>query len=71
MSDHVHVTQNAPRHLPVYSVLHALAISLVDASDSWTHDGVDRRIFRNVRAAFDLSIAKKDFEEVEKSGLVN
>ena len=65
---------DCPEALPVSSVLHALAIELVDESlDSWTQsqDGVDCQIFRNARSAFGLSIAKKDFEDVEKSVFVN
>ena len=60
-----------PEALPVNSVLHARSRSRSLTSDSWTQDGVDRRIFRNARVAFGLSIAKKDFEDVEKSGFVN
>ena len=60
-----------PEALPVYSELHARSRSRSLTSDSWTQDGVDRQIFRNARAAFGLSIAKKDFEDVEKSGFVN
>ena len=58
-----------PEAFPVYSVLHALAILVVD---EWLLDSGRRcRIFRNARAAFGLSIAEKDFEDVEKSGFVN
>ena len=70
LSDHVQVTQNAPRHFrSTQCCTRSRSSSLT--SDSWTPDGVDRRIFRNARAAFGLSIAKKDFEDVEKSRFVN
>ena len=69
-SDHVQVTQNAPRHFrSTQCCMRSRSRSLT--SDSWTQDGVDRRIFRNARAAFGLSIAKKDCEDVENSGFVN
>ena len=51
VSDHVQVTLNAPRHFrSTQCCMHSRSRSLT--SDSWTQDGVDRRIFRNARAAF-------------------
>ena len=73
VSDHVQVTQNAPRHFR--STQCCMRSRDRDRARwrviPWTQDGVDRRIFRNARAVFGLSIAKKDFEDVEKSGFVN
>ena len=64
VSDHVQVTQNAPRHFRRFTQCCMRSRSRSLTSDSSTQDGVDRRIFRNARAAFGLSIAKKDFEDV-------